>query len=179
MLILYIILGIVAIPFVLALFVNGSYLIHRSQNIQVSKVDVFAYLKILNNSRKYSKWVMADPHMETKISGNDGEVGFVLSWDSKDKQVGAGAQEIKQIIENERIDYEIRFLRPMKSVATSCIETKTISENETEVKWAFSGKMNYPMNFILIFMSVDKILGKDLEISLVNLKGILESEIIA
>jgi len=177
MFILYIILGIVVLPFVLALFVNGSYFIHRSQNIQASKADVFAYLKILNNSRKYSKWVMADPNMETQMIGNDGEVGFILSWDSKDKQVGAGAQQIKQIVENERIDYEIRFLRPFKSVATSFIEIKAISENETEVKWAFSGKMNYPMNFIMLFISIDKILGKDLELSLVNLKGILEQQI--
>jgi hypothetical protein len=77
---------------------------------------------------------MADPNMETQMIGNDGEVGFILSWDSKDKQVGAGAQQIKQIVENERIDYEIRFLRPFKSVATSFIEIKAISENETEVK---------------------------------------------
>jgi hypothetical protein len=37
--------------------------------------------------------------------------------------------------------------------------------------------MNYPMNFIMLFISIDKILGKDLELSLVNLKGILEEEI--
>jgi hypothetical protein len=34
--------------------------------------------------------------------------------------------------------------------------------------------MKYPMNGMLLFMNMDKLLGKDLETSLTNLKHILE-----
>jgi hypothetical protein len=34
--------------------------------------------------------------------------------------------------------------------------------------------MRYPMNIILMFMNMDKMLGKDIETSLVTLKGNLE-----
>ena len=38
----------------------------------------------------------------------------------------------------------------------------------------FDGKMNYPMNLMLLFMNMDKMIGKDFESGLKNLKTILE-----
>jgi hypothetical protein len=47
-------------------------------------------------------------------------------------------------------------------------------QDETIVKWGFSSKMNYPANIMLLFINMDKLLGKDIETSLGNLKTILE-----
>lgn len=52
--------------------------------------------------------------------------------------------------------------------------TESVDENKTKVKWVFSGKYNYPMNIMLVIMNMDKLLGKDMEESLSNLKAILE-----
>jgi hypothetical protein len=40
----------------------------------------------------------------------------------------------------------------------------------------FDGKMNYPMNLMLVFMDMDKMLGDQLNQGLVNLKTILERQ---
>ena len=48
--------------------------------------------------------------------------------------------------------------------------------NSTVVKWGFNGKMAYPMNLMLLFMNMEKMLGSDLEEGLANLKVVLENQ---
>src|SRR6185437_266409 len=91
------------------------------KNISINKNinEVFSFLKETKNQDKFSVWNMKDPGMKKSYSGIDGTKGFIYSWDSKDKNVGAGSQEITSINEGSRIDYELRFLHPMQNTATS------------------------------------------------------------
>ena len=102
-----------------------------------------------------------------------GTVGFIYAWDGN-KQAGKGEQEIKQLKEGERIDMEVRFERPFKAVSETYMTTENAGGYQTKVKWVFGSKLKYPMNLMLVFMNMDKLLGKDMETSLTTLKGILE-----
>jgi len=42
------------------------------------------------------------------------------------------------------------------------------------VAWTFNGSMPYPFNIMRVFTSIDKMIGKDLQDGLNNLKSILE-----
>ncbi|HBT08234.1 MAG TPA: polyketide cyclase, partial [Leeuwenhoekiella sp.] len=44
----------------------------------------------------------------------------------------------------------------------------------TNIAWGFSGKYNFPFTIVSHFMSMDKMVGKDFEAGLKNLKEILE-----
>ena len=112
--------------------------------------------------------------MNKEYKGIDGTVGFVSAWDSKVKEAGKGSQEITKITEGDRIDYEIRFLKPMKGTNQAFMSFKSNSDNSTSVTWGISGRMNYPVNFILLCMNMDSMLGKDLDGGLKNLKTLLE-----
>ena len=163
---------IIAIPLIIALFVKKEYSIEREITINKPQKEVFNYVKYLKNQDYYSKWVMTDPEMKKDFRGTDGTEGFVYAWDSKNKNAGKGEQEITKITEGERLDIEVRFEKPFEGIATTPITTEALSENQTKVKWGMNGKSKYPMNFMNLFM--DNMLGKDLEKSLTNLKGILE-----
>ena len=52
----------------------------------------------------------------------------------------------------------------------------SIDSSKSTVRWGFDGEMDYPMNFMLLFIDMDKQLGGDLQTGLENLKMILESE---
>jgi hypothetical protein len=45
-------------------------------------------------------------------------------------------------------------------VADTYIATQTVSEDTTTVKWNFDSKMPFPMNAMLLFMNMEKMLGK-------------------
>lgn len=115
-----------------------------------------------------------DHQMEKEFTGTDGTVGFVSAWDSNNKNVGKGEQEIKKILEGERIEYEIRFIKPFAGISNAYMTTQSVSEHETEVRWGFKSKMNYPMNLMLLFMNMEKMIGNDLDTGLLNLKNLLE-----
>ena len=163
---------IIALPFVLALFIKKDYALEREIAINKPKQEVYDYIKFLKNQDYYSTWTMMDPAMQKSYRGTDGAVGFVSSW--KSKMMGDGEQEIVQLVEGERLDTELRFGGMFPSVSPARMSVESISETQTKVKWAMSGRMAYPMNFMRIFMSMDKMIGTEYEKSLVNLKGILE-----
>jgi hypothetical protein len=108
------------------------------------------------------------------MTRTDGKIGFIYTWDSTNKNVGKGAQEIIKIIEGERIDYELRFEKPFKNTAYSSLITQGVSADETKVTWTFHGAMKYPWNLMHALLNLSSMLGKDLETSLSNLKNNLE-----
>lgn len=165
---------LIAIPLVIALFIDKEYAVERGVIINKSKAEVFDYIKYLKNQDNYSVWAKKDPKMQKKYAGTDGTVGFVSKWNSKDENVGVGEQEIKKITSGSRVDYELRFKEPFEATDNAYMTTKELEPMKTQVTWGFNGKMDYPMNFMLLFMDMEEMLGNDLEEGLGNLKRIME-----
>jgi hypothetical protein len=174
--ILLVILGIIVLLLVLALFTKKDYSIEREIVIFKPRQQVFDYIKFLKNQDNYSKWAMMDPAMKKSYRGTDGTAGFVSSWDSDKKDVGKGEQEIKKITDGERVDFEIRFIKPFEARANAYMTTVLVSDNQTRVTWGFESKMKYPMNLMLIFMNMERAVGNDLSTGLANLKQLLEKQ---
>jgi len=169
-----ILLSLVVIMLLIAAFVKKDYAVERSITLNMPKQVVYDYVKYLKNQNTFSVWAKIDPNMKVEFRGTDGAVGFVSAWDSPVKEAGKGEQEIIKMEEGKRIDYEIRFLEPMKSTDYAYIVFDSVNDSTTNVAWGFFGKMKYPMNTMLLFMDMDKMLGKDLDGGLHNLKAILE-----
>jgi hypothetical protein len=172
--VLLVIVGAIALLLITALFLKKEYAVVREISINKPKAEVFEYIKYLKNQDEYSVWAKMDPNMKKEYRGTDGTVGFVSAWESKEDNVGKGEQELKQIVEGERIDMELRFIEPFEVNDNAYMITESLNENETKVTWGFNGKMDYPMNLMLLFMNMDEMLGKDLETGLQNLKANLE-----
>lgn len=174
--ILYGFIGIVVLILATALILKKDYSVEKQIVINKPKIIVFEYLKLLKNQDNFSKWAKMDPQMIKTYRGTDGTVGFVSAWESKSDDVGTGEQEIKRIVEGERIDYELRFIKPFAAVSPAWMTTEMASETETTVKWGFKGHMDWPMNLMLLFMDMEEMIGKDFEEGLTTLKSILESQ---
>ncbi len=172
--ILIVIVILVAIPLITAVFVKKDYKIEREVVINKPKQEVFDYIKYLKNQNNFSKWAQMDLNMKKEFRGTDGTVGFVSAWDSENKDVGKGEQEIKGIKEGERVDYEIRFIKPFESTSSAYMTTEAVNSSQTKVKWVFFGNMPYPMNLMQVIMDMDNAVGSDLQTGLNNLKAILE-----
>jgi hypothetical protein len=165
---------IIAIPLIIALFSKKDYAVEREIVINKPKQEVFDYIRYLKNQDNFSKWATMDPAMKKTYRGTDGTVGFVSAWESNKDDVGTGEQEIKKITEGDRIDYELRFIKPFESTEAAYMITEMVSDNQTRVRWGFSGHMAYPMNLMMLFMNFEEMIGGDFETGLVRLKEELE-----
>jgi len=173
--ILLVIALIIAILLAIALFVKKDYSVQRDIMINKNKDEVFSYIRSLKNQDNFSKWGSLDPDMKKEYRGMDGTVGFVSSWEGN-KKVGKGEQEIVKITEGERVDYKLHFIKPFEGLAEAYMSTVAISENQTKVSWGMSSSMKYPMNIMLLFMNMEKMIGSDFSTGLANLKNILEKK---
>ncbi|MGV3585837.1 MAG: SRPBCC family protein [Adhaeribacter sp.] len=163
--------GFIALILIVALFVKKEYTVEREITINKPRTEVFNYIRHLKNQDNYSKWVRTDPNMKKAYRGTDGSVGFVYAWDGNE-EAGQGEQEIKSLTEGEKLEIEVRFIRPFASTAYAPMSTESISPTQTKVKWGMTGGNPYPLNLMHLFM--DGLLGPDLETSLGTLKNILE-----
>ncbi|SHI84196.1 Polyketide cyclase / dehydrase and lipid transport [Arenibacter nanhaiticus] len=172
---LYIVLAIIVLITVLAILAPKDYEVNRAIVIAKPKGEVFQYLRSLKKQDEWSPWAKKDPAMEKKFTGTDGEVGALSHWKGN-KAVGEGEQEITGIIEGERIESELRFLKPFKSTSDAYIDVEAVDEHKTRVVWGFKGKNKFPMSIMMLFMSMDKMMGKEFENGLQSLKSILEKK---
>ena len=166
---------LIGVIVVLAMTVSGDYRVEREITINKPKSEVFDYVKMLKNQNEWGPWAKRDPAIKLDFRGTDGTPGFVSAWKSEKEDVGSGEQEIKKVVEGERIDSELRFKEPFESTSNAYMTTEATGENQTRVKWGFTGTMPRPMNLMLLAVDMDKEIGKDFDEGLANLKRILEN----
>lgn len=158
---------------IVALLIGKEMNVERSVIINKPLKEVFEYLRFMRNLDNFSVWNMADPNMHKEFRGTDGEPGFIYIWDSSTmKNVGAGEEEIIEVDKNRKIEFEIRFKRPMQNVAKATFILESVSADKTNVEWDFQSRSKFPMNILKSVFA--KMLEKDLEKSLQNLKKVLE-----
>jgi len=171
---LYILIGLLVLIVILAMIAPKSYHVFRSIEVAKPQSEVFEYIKYLKNQDEWSPWAKKDPNMEKKFTGTDGEVGASNYWNGN-KEVGEGEQVITNIVEGERMEGELRFLKPFKSTSDCYLQVDPGSDGNSKVTWGFSGKNKFPISIMMLFMNMDKSVGKDFEEGLQSLKSKLEA----
>ncbi|TKD60712.1 SRPBCC family protein [Flavobacterium sp. ASW18X] len=170
---LYVVISLLALILLLTLLAPKEYDVSRSIFINKPKAEVFNVLRSLKEQDTWSPWAKKDPGMHKEYRGVDGEVGSVSYWNGN-KEVGEGEQEITSIKDGERIEGHLRFLKPFKSESNCYFITESVNQG-TKVTWGFNGKNKFPMRIMMLFMSMDKMVGKDFEEGLASLKSKMES----
>ncbi len=169
-----VILG-VAVVAIAAVVTPTECKVEREITINRPKADVFNYVKMVKNQNTWGPWFKRDPAMKQEFRGNDGFVGFVSSWKSENAEVGSGEQEIKRIVEGERIETQLRFKEPFESQADAHLVMEATGSDTTKVKWGFTTSFPRPMNLMTLVVDMDEAVGKDFQEGLDNLKQILET----
>lgn len=171
--IIVVIIAIISLCLVVAMFSQNKYTLTREITINRPADKVFDYVKYLKNQPEYNKWLLLDPNTKISYKGApDGTPGAILTFESSNSKTGKGEFETKKITAGEKVEFEIRFLA---FTANGYMAVKSLSPDSTKLTWVYNSGMNWPVNFILLFMDMDKIIGNDIAESLNNMKHRLES----
>ncbi|MFZ4713165.1 MAG: SRPBCC family protein [Bacteriovoracaceae bacterium] len=163
---------------VLGVIAPTDFKVEREIIINKPREVVFPYLKLVENSNKWNPWVRRDPNIKLTTKGIDGTVGFIGGWIGN-KEVGEGEQEIKNIVEGNRIDIELRFKKPFEATNQAYLATEVVSAEQTKVKWGMSGINKFPISIICMVLGMQKMLVKDFDSGLADLKNNLEGSLVA
>jgi hypothetical protein len=170
--VLYIILGLIVLYFILALFgpkevkAERSIVIHAPLETVKEKLGDFKYFH-----DTWSPWTKRDPKMTTEYSGTPGQPGHMHRW-AGNRDVGAGEMELAEY-SGDTIIQKLRFEGQPESKAWYIVK----KEGEaTVVTWGLGFKVGFMRRTPMLFINMDKMMGKDFEEGLQNLKASIEGE---
>jgi len=173
-------IGIVVIVLIIALVIAvatrpDTFSIKRSTNILASPGVVFGFLNDFHRWPEWSPWEKLDPDMRRTHSGAPSGVGATYAWSGNSK-AGEGSMTIRESKPGERVLLDLNFLKPFKSSNVTEF-VLTPMETSTKVDWTMSGKHNTATKAFSLIQSMDKIVGKDFEQGLANLKSVSENAV--
>jgi effector-binding domain-containing protein len=165
--IVFIVLGIVALLVIVGLILPKSFSVERSVEIDAPPAIVKPQVVKFENFAEWEPWGDADPDMQVTIEGEDGTVGAKYLWKGND-DVDSGIQEIVAMDEN-RVDVKLTFTEPWET------EDKTYylfddTEEGTKVTWGMEGNMPFPMNLMTLVMDMEQMIGEQYSEGLNRLK---------
>jgi uncharacterized protein YndB with AHSA1/START domain len=167
---------IVAVALVALLVTAGfqpdTFRVQRATRIEAPPEKIFALINDFHQWGSWSPYEKLDPGMKRSFSGADSGTGAVYEWAGNSK-AGQGRMEITEAPAPSKVAIKLDFLKPFEAhnVATFTLEPQG---GATNVTWAMDGPTPYVAKVIHLFFSMDRMVGRDFETGLSNLKAIAE-----
>jgi hypothetical protein len=153
----------------------NTFQVSRSQSMQAAPERIYALIEDYHNWAQWSPYEKLDPTMKKTFSGASKGKGAIYQWAGNSK-AGEGRMEIIDAATPTLVKIKLDFLRPFVGHNTSEFRLSARG-GSTEVSWVMYGPQAFPFKLMSIFFSMDKVLGKDFETGLSNLKSLAEGKV--
>lgn len=162
----------IAVVLILAATKSDTFRIERSGTINAPADKIFAVLNDFRQWGGWSPWEHKDPDMKRTYGGPERGKGATYGWEG-DKNVGTGRMEILEANTPSKLVIKLDFFKPFEAHNTAEF-TMLPQGNATNVHWVMHGPANFMSKVMQVFMNMDKMVGKDFEQGLANLKQLTE-----
>jgi len=142
-----------------------TFRVERSINIQAPPEWPYRLISDFHEWETWSPWEKLDPAMKKKHEGAARGKGAVYSWDGNAK-AGAGRMEIREAAPFSQVKIQLDFLRPFRCEHQAEFVLQPTPEGGTTVTWIMTGKST----IFSKLMNIDKMIGKDFEAGLAEIK---------
>ena len=151
----------------------ATYHVERSMTIAATPDKISPLLDDFHNWNQWSPWAKLDPNMRVTYSGPSAGPGAVYEWEGNSK-VGKGRMEILSA-QPTLTSIKLDFYSPFASQN----HTDFVLEPEgssTRVTWKMDGPNSFASKLMSVFVSMDKMIGKDFDTGLNQLKSAAEKQ---
>jgi len=150
---------------------SGELYLERSITLNASAEKVFNELNSFKTLIKWSPLTKIDPKTKYVYSGPEFGVDARYEWDSDHPDVGQGAQQITESVENKYIKTKIEFAIAGWFTAEFILEPK---DNKTVLTWTYHGKVE-SLKWKYIMLGLEGRLGPIYESGLEDFKYYVEN----
>ena len=150
-----------------------TFRVRRTATINAPPERVYPFLEDFHRWSAWSPWEKLDPEMKRTFSGAERGPGAVYAWEGNSK-AGQGRMEITEAVPSRRVSLKLDFVKPFPShnVIDFTLEPRS---GATEIVWDMHGPNTTTSKLMQSVISMDKMVGKDFEAGLANLKRAAES----
>jgi uncharacterized protein YndB with AHSA1/START domain len=162
----------IAVVLILAATKPDTFAVQRSATVRAPPEKIFALINDFHQWGSWSPYEHKDPAMKRTFSGTESGKGAVYAWDG-DKNVGTGRMEILEASAPSKILIKLDFYTPFE--AHNMAEFTMLPQGDaTNVSWRMHGPAPFMARIMHVFINIDKMVGKDFEAGLANLKRLTE-----
>ena len=162
----------IAVILILAATKPDRFSVQRATTVKAPAEKIFP---LINDFRRWGSWSPyehKDPVMKRSFSGAASGKGAVYAWDGN-KNVGSGRMEILDATAPAKIVIKLDFFTPFEGHNTA--EFTMLPQGDgTNLTWLMHGPAPFMAKIMHVFMNIDRMVGKDFEIGLANLKRLTE-----
>ena len=159
---------------VLVLLQPSEYRVARSMVMSAPAPDVFAQIDDFHRWQAWSPWAKRDPAAKGSFDGPASGKGAVFAW-SGNNEVGAGRMTLTESRPGEVVKIKTDFVKPFVGTSYSDFSLKPEGSG-TSVSWTISGENDFIAKAICLFVSMDKVLGGEMEKGLASIKQLVEAD---
>ncbi|WP_024519069.1 SRPBCC family protein [Bradyrhizobium sp. Tv2a-2] len=163
----------IAAVLILAATKPDNFSIRRAASIKAPPERIFSLISDFHQWGGWSPWENKDPGMTRTFSGSKAGKGAVYAWEGNNN-VGTGQMEIVEAATPSKVVIKLDFLRPFEAHNTAEF-TMLPQGSATEVNWEMRGPLAFMHKLMHVFFNMDKMVGKDFETGLANLKKLAEA----
>jgi uncharacterized protein YndB with AHSA1/START domain len=149
-----------------------TFSVQRAATIKAPPEKIFAVLNDFHRWPEWSPWEKLDPAMKRTLGGTPAGKGATYAWEGNSK-AGAGRMEIVESAPASKVGIQLDFLKPFEGHNLTAF-TLSPQGDGTQVNWAMTGPTPFVSKLMQVFVDMDKMIGKDFEEGLSNLKKLAE-----
>ena len=149
-----------------------TFQVERTGTIKATPEAIYPYLSDFRKGEAWSPYEKKDPAMKRTFFGAESGKGSVYEF-AGNKEVGAGRLEIIDAVPPTRVVLSLDMREPFAGHNTIEYTLEPVG-NGTKFTWAMHGLVPYPAKVMSVFFSMDKMIGRDFETGIANLKAIVE-----
>jgi uncharacterized protein YndB with AHSA1/START domain len=147
----------------------NEFTVRRTARIRAIPDRIFPQINDFHNWAAWSPWEKMDPTMTKTYSGAPSGKGSVYEWSGNSK-VGQGRMEMTDVTAPRKVVIQLDFMRPFRANNTAEFTLEPQGDS-TDVTWSMRGGSAFIMKVMGVFMNMDKMIGRDFETGLANLKA--------
>ena len=163
----------IAAVLVLAATKPDKFSVQRGAIMKTPPERVFSLINDFHQWGSWSPYEARDPAMKRSYGGPANGVGAVYGWDGN-KNIGSGRMEILDAAAPAKIVIKLDFFKPFEAHNTAEF-TMLPQGDATNVTWVMHGPASFMSKLMQVFMNLDRMIGKDFEVGLANLKRLSEN----
>jgi len=149
-----------------------TFSVQRTETIKAPPDKIFPLINDFHSWPSWSPWEKLDPAMQRTHSGATAGQGAAYAWVGNSK-VGEGRMEILASAPSSKISIKLDFIKPFEGHNTADFTLQPQGDS-TQVTWVMYGPAPYVTKLMGVFVSMDKLIGKDFEAGLANMKSAAE-----
>ncbi|MFM0179290.1 SRPBCC family protein [Paraburkholderia aspalathi] len=146
--------------------------IERSVRIEAPPERVYGLIDDLHQFNRWNPFLRKDPAAQGTYSGTPSGKGARYAWQGE--KVGVGQMEIVDTAAPANVTMNLDFIKPFEAHNMADFTLKP-EAGATQVTWAMYGPAPFLSKLMQVFVSMDRMVGKDFEDGLSNLKTLAEA----